>query len=57
MVRQNLRQIGEQGFFGFAVAGFGGTTGVAVPGVLIHGYPGYPGYPPHILWAGDPIVR
>ncbi len=46
MVRQNLRQIGEQAFFGLAVTGFGGT-GVAVPGVLMHGYPGYPGYPAH----------
>ena len=56
MVRQNLRQIGEQGFLGFAVAGFGDTTGAAVPGVPPQGYPGYPGYPPHPLGAGDPIV-
>lgn len=42
MVRQNLRHIGEQSFFGFVVVGFG-TTGVAVPGVLTQGYPGYPG--------------
>ena len=56
MVRQNLRQIGEHGFFGFAVAGFGGTTGATVPGLLLQGYPGYPGYPPHPLGAGGPIV-
>ena len=56
MVRQNLRQIGEHCLFGFAVAGFGGTTGAAVPGLLTQGYPGYPGYPPHKLVAGGPIV-
>ena len=56
MVRQNFRQIGEQGFFGFAVAGLEGITGAAIPGLLIQGYPVYPGYPPHPLWAGDPIV-
>lgn len=56
IVRQNLRQIGEHGFFGFAVTGFGGTTGATVPGLLLQGYPGYPGYPPHPLGAGGPIV-
>ena len=55
MVRQNLRQIGEHGFFGFTVAGFGGTTGATVPGLPVQGYPGYPGYPTHPLEAGGPI--
>ena len=42
-VRQNLRHIGAQAFFGFVAMGWAVVAGLPVP----QGYPGYPGYPPH----------